>query len=567
MKFIQLFWTIVVVCSGLLLPAQNKPATQPKLDLSGSFRVSMQSYQSFGEAGTHTPFVWSVSGSPLVSVMGVRFPMNFTYRDSRLESNLAFPLSRFSASPSWKWGRLYLGQQSMRFTNYTLSGRDFSGVGLELNPGILRLAAVAGSFRDLSTESDSLRGLAVILPTYRRKGMALKLGVGNRNTYLDFMVVKIKDREEDYRYVSDAFQNPKALPEDNLVGGVDFRANLFKALSIQAHIAGSVHTSDHRPDSLLVDWDSFLDDRPILRSVDNWITPRANTRWGMAINTSANLKLKPATIGIQYSRVDPYYQSLGTFFVRNDLESWTASVRANAWKRKLQVRLKGGVERNNLANFRRTTQKRWIGSMQMTLMPSPRMVFSANLSNFQLDNQAGFLELNDTLRLVQVTRLQNVSFLLKGPRSNKMEWSVSAMANHQQVLDQSPVKSGNSNFNLINANLAWNLSWKTAGLRLSPNVNYRKMQTPIQQDRWGVGLRISQRVLDEKLRVQASGNYQFTHIPNEPTRQGVNVGMSIRYQLGKHHRLGLRSRYLNRNLSQTAPTSTLRSQLSYTFTF
>ena len=538
---------------------------EPAIHLNGSLRLSAQFYRLKGEPLTQTPFIWSISGTPVVSVLGLRFPINFTYRDSKLKSNLAFPLNRFAASPSWKWGRLHLGQRSMQFTPYTLSGRDFTGVGVELNPGKLRFAAMYGGFRDLNTQSDSIRDLPLILPTFRRRGMGLKLGFGTARNYADLMVVKIKDRPETIQFESETFQDPRVTPEDNLVGGIDLQTTLFQRLTLKAHLAGSIHTGNQEQAELFTQLDSVMD-YAWLKPLTKLVNPKIGTRWGKAIDASADIHIGFGNFGVQYKQVDPYFQSLGTFFIRNDFETVTGYFRGNAFKKKVRFHLKGGIERNDLADFRTLSRRRIIGSGQLTIMPTPRLVFSANVSNFQMDNQAGILELNDTLRLVQVTRLQSLSVVYKSPGKD-FNWSLAGMGNYQQVLDQSPLASKDTDFRLINASLNLTLAWKSLGTRITPNINYRYTQSPIQQERMGAGIRMSQRLWKDHLHLQASGNFQ--HIPSEgkKERQAVNIGVGFRAKYGKHHRFNFRARYLNRDLGNSLMMSSTRSEISYTFTF
>jgi hypothetical protein len=564
MKPINILVFILCLTMGTLAHSQTNPK-EPAVSLNGSLRLSAQFYRLKGETLTQTPFIWAISGTPVVSVKGIRFPVNFTYRDSKLESNLSFPLNRFAASPSWKWGRLHLGQRSMQFTPYTLSGRDFTGVGLELTPGKLRFAAMYGGFRDLNTQSDSIRDLPLILPTFRRRGMALKLGVGNPRNYLDVMVVKIKDRPEKIQFESESFQAPQVTPEDNLVGGVDLHTTLFKRITLKAHVAGSIHTGNQQQTALFTQMDSTVN-FAWLKPLEKLITPNIGTRWGKAVDASADIRLGLGNFGVQYKQVDPYFQSLGTFFIRNDFETFTGYFRGNAFKKKVRFNLRGGIERNDLADFRTLSRRRIIGSGQLTFMPMPRLVFSANVSNFQMDNQAGIVELNDTLRIVQVTRLQSLSVVYKSSGKD-FNWTLSGMGNYQQVLDQSPLATQDTDFRLINASLNLTLAWKGLGTRITPNINYRYTQSPVQQERLGFGMRVRQRLWKDHLHLQASGNFQHIPATGEKSRQALNMGIGLRAKYGKHHRFSVRARHLNRDLGNSSIMSSTRSEISYTFNF
>ena len=77
------------------------------------------------------------------------------------------------------------------FSDYTLAGYTFLGVGIELPPSILRFAFIWGRFVR-SAFSNAEQSLFV-MPSLSRRGYAIKLGLGTSKNFVALIWFRAKD--------------------------------------------------------------------------------------------------------------------------------------------------------------------------------------------------------------------------------------------------------------------------------------------------------------------------------------------------------------------------------------
>ncbi|MEL6804205.1 MAG: hypothetical protein AAFO91_10530, partial [Bacteroidota bacterium] len=431
----------------------------------------------------------------------------------------------------------------MRLTDYTLAGRDFNGVGIELNPGILRFAALSGNFRNVQTQADSLTQLALILPSFKRNGFGGKLGVGTAQNYLDFIFMKIEDQEETIVFQSPEIATPVSLPKDNVVLGSDLKLTLFKRLSLRLNGAASL-VSD-KDSTLGIPLDTLNLDRWI-QPLSRVIEPNLSTRWGLAGDAEASLRLKAFNLGVKYHRVDPYFRSLGTFFVRTDIESYTGKLGLRLWDNKFNLNVQAGRERNNLSGLKARTQSRTIGSASLFLNPVKPLQINLNYANFQRDNESGFVEIEDTLRVVNITQLQSINLRYraetKGPKLN-----LRVNLSRQIIEDQSEFRPLDNQLSSLVGSFHAGLNWKDAGFRLTPSLQYRQMdfRGDLRQT-YGIGIQLSQELFEKRIRLQARASLRQTMSQQGNDNTALNLRASGRFKLSKRQSFNLNLHYLSR---------------------
>ena len=126
---------------------------------------------------------------------------------------------RLGLSPTYKWAKVHLGYRTMQFSKYSLSDITFFGVGVEINPGNLRMAAMYGELKTPNFNLDTLAFHADLISNYKRKAHGYKLGFGKQRNYFDLFYFKAKDRYD----VADAeeFYITLLPPPENVVIGFD----------------------------------------------------------------------------------------------------------------------------------------------------------------------------------------------------------------------------------------------------------------------------------------------------------------------------------------------------------
>lgn len=97
-------------------------------------------------------------------------------------------INQFGINPSWSWGTAHLGDFSLSYSPFTLSGITIRGAGLDIRPGIFRFSATAGLTKR-AVEGGINNG------SYQRFLFASKIGIGNEGgNHFNLIVLKAKDK-------------------------------------------------------------------------------------------------------------------------------------------------------------------------------------------------------------------------------------------------------------------------------------------------------------------------------------------------------------------------------------
>ena len=140
------------------------------IKLSGSLSAGLQYYQASGIENRWNPFVYRMVGTPVIETMGMRLP--FTIAFTNQQTVFRQPFNKFGVSPEYKWAKFHLGWSRIHFSDYTLSGRPILGVGIELNPNIVRFGAMYGQIN--RAENSDTTQFYRQEPIYRRMGYSFK---------------------------------------------------------------------------------------------------------------------------------------------------------------------------------------------------------------------------------------------------------------------------------------------------------------------------------------------------------------------------------------------------------
>ena len=106
--------------------------------ISGTAGLGLGTYSSSGISARAKSFSYLFSGSPVVSIYGIAFPLSIVVSDQ--QKSFTQPFNQYGVSPHYKWITVHGGWRSLTFSPYTLAGYNFLGMGVELNPGKLRAA-------------------------------------------------------------------------------------------------------------------------------------------------------------------------------------------------------------------------------------------------------------------------------------------------------------------------------------------------------------------------------------------------------------------------------------------
>ena len=138
---------------GLLLHGKTQDLENiNKEDLftyGGGISVTNTFYHSIGTPSQRDPYFWQVNANLNLSFMNiVNAPFSFTISQQNKSFSQPQPFNRFGISPTYKGLTVHLGHRTLSFSDFTLAGNLFFGVGLEYKPDHhpLRVSAMYGRF-------------------------------------------------------------------------------------------------------------------------------------------------------------------------------------------------------------------------------------------------------------------------------------------------------------------------------------------------------------------------------------------------------------------------------------
>ncbi|MBI5915285.1 MAG: hypothetical protein HY842_07905 [Bacteroidetes bacterium] len=453
---------VALIFAAQLLPAQTSP--QP----SGYLRLQSFLYDADGIQPRQQRFSYAVSGSLALSWDKFRLPLSFIFSDRHQPYRQAF--NRFGIAPEWAWGKAQLGYGNLQFSPFTLAGVTFLGGGFDINPGKLRLGAMAGRL-NRAVREDSLATGRQQTPSFARMGYAVKLGVGNPKNFFDLVFFKAKDDENSLS----GYNGLRLQPKENMALGAISRFLFAEKWALELDAAASAYTRDLRAEETSVDELDFL---------KSFFPARLSTTLLTAGQAAFGYQTRDLGLKLQYRRVEPGYQTMGAYFFQTDVENLTLNTRFNAWQRKLRFLGSLGLQRDNLLDQRYATSHRLIGSLRISAQPSQKYGVDFAWFNYGIQQQRPPGAVSDTLLFSQVNR----SFLL----SNRLTFLKTATlqnfvltANFQQVsFEQGSAFDPRSTL-IFSGNLNYFLSWLASGWGLSANLNLlRSEQEALAASSW-----------------------------------------------------------------------------------
>ncbi len=529
----------------------NAFSKKENYNIRGGIQLGYNFYQSLGTTiPRFAPSGYSISANANVQLGGINIPFNVHF--NQLNGSVSSPFNMYGASPYYKWIKLHLGNRSLSFSPYVYSGRNFNGIGLELTPGKFKLTAFQGKLRNLLAVSDTVVGGALILPNYERKIQGAKIGFGSRTNFFEIMGVRLKDEYVDN---IESFTSP----QENLVLGTALNLKMFKRIVFQLNVGGSIFTGNQnarRPDELA----RFVSDFENIHSVN------ATSRFSFAGDATLGYHYKKVRFDLKYRRINPFYYSLATNFIQNDIENYTFNGNLSLLKSKLRLRGSFGVQNDNLLNHKSLTSYRTIGSASVTYFPSDKLNLMVNFSNYQHENQSGLVAVNDTFKILTVTNNFIINGNYKWFKNDSYESAISINVFSNNVVDDNDFRTINNSFSGSGVSLSLPLTIKMYELTISPifNINQYNFNT-YDTKRTSLGLTITKPFFDRRMSVSINGMYGNNTFNGLDNGSNTNASLNLRFKPNKKHQVGMRLFFFD-NQSITNPRiSEFRGNVTYGF--
>lgn len=191
--------------------SEQKDFIKKNFVISGDIAAYTEYFKTNNSFARRPPYTGRIIFRPTISLFGL-FQIPFEFLISTEGSSARQDINQYGINPRWSWGSIYLGDYSMEFSRYTLSGIRIRGVGLELFPGKFRFSIATGL-----TKRAVLGGAQD--GSYKRFMYSAKIGYGDESSsYIDLMFVRVKDE------ITSLEQNLKSItiltPNGNDILGV-----------------------------------------------------------------------------------------------------------------------------------------------------------------------------------------------------------------------------------------------------------------------------------------------------------------------------------------------------------
>ncbi len=507
------------------------------ITVSGGLQLNSTGYVASGITSRRAPFIWIATGNLNVALFGWSVPLSFSYTNN--QGSFQQPFNRYGISPQYKWIKTYLGYQSLTYSSYTLNGYMFLGAGVELTPGKFRISAIHGRLQK-AVEADTT-GITTKPAVYQRYGSALKFGYGITGGSIDAIIFYAADQENSVVNIVD---NPPVFPAQNVALSLIGKKQVGKRLTVDTEWATSVLTRDKTAS------------RISRQSGTNFISPgiiplRESTTQHHAFKGGLTLALGKGFLQGGYERVDPDYQTLGSYFFNNDLENITLGAGWQFWKDKLQLSVQTGVQHNNLDQTEINQTQRLVSNYAANFNPTAQWQFTTTYSNFtsftniRPQSDPFFSTEFDSLNFYQVN--QNASLTSSyafGSKERKNNIMLSSTYQQASEVTQDSLSAKQVSYYYSN-NASYRVNYVPLDLAISAGGNlYYSILELINTITWGPLVSVSKSLLEKKLRGTFSSGY------NQVINNQVNGSLVMTCRLYtayapvKNHQLSLNINFL-----------------------
>lgn len=507
------------------------------------------------------PFGYMVRGDLNFTLAGMyRLPFSFTYSDQQLRFPSPLKLNRFSFHPSYKGLQLHLGDASMSFSPYTLSGHQFTGVGAEYRGSGAWSAAVM--YGRLLKHVPYLPERSGVLPVHERRGYGVKLGYASKTWDLKAMVFTAKDRPDPA--TSDISKYP--FPEQNLVLGWQGRLSVFQKGRLIVDHAHSV-----------IGLEKEGVKRYFPRNYGDSISQYSREQYH-ALKVSLDYPAFSGNLAVVYERVDPGYRTFGAYYFNADLENIAVAASQSLFKGKVALQLRSGVQRDNLDRAKNSEFRRMVNRVDLAYTPDDQLSVTTHYSNFlthtnsrdQFDqiNRMSTLDISDTLSYRQLSQQASLNMRYQGGNAsgNTRAWSL--LLNFQENNNRTGATQGEQNHDhFYQGALNYDVRPRESGWQYGTTLN-ASLNNGGHSDRftWGPGIHAGRSFLSKKLNTRMALGYNRTEGGEGYDGSVFNCRANASWNLYSAHQLGASGLYQYRDMERSQGGD-LTLQLTYHYRF
>lgn len=503
------------------------------------------------------PFSLRIQAGLVLDVLGIKAPFQFNYSDG----NTLYRLPSFlisGISPHYKNFTLHAGDRSMYFSDYSLAGHGFRGIGLEYNSQKSGWYSAAFYGRLRRAFASDLESKQAIEPTQKRMGFGVKTGYRRRGDEITVSIIKIWDSDQPL----DMNQVPELKPAENVVLSLQIKKQLGIKWNLEGELAQSLLNQDKNAS---------------LWSGSGWnqtyglIQPTITYQKNLAYKGGFTYRITPRhDIRFFLEHIDPGYRSLGALFFQNDFERIALQSHHQFLKNKLQLQIDLGSERNNLKQFEGNQLRRLRGSMHIQWLATPEWQWVGHFSNIRQTNKLyafnnPALPVDSLVLAITNNQAQLQSLYNNKDRSRSFQFLLQYQE-LQQIRDEQITDQSSANW-LSSFQYNWRLcndrAWIAALFTLNTNASEN-----LQLHSWSPGMTWNHQV-------HPDWNYTLSVIPsliiqNQQHAAIWSARAQLRHRISPAQQLQLAFQYLNRSGSVASRfpdfvESNLRLQYQYHF--
>lgn len=538
-----------------------------KLKISGGINAST-TYAVSTVGGMRDPFVYSVSGNVTFSFLSISIPVSLNFTNAGFSYNYQYPRlpNRLSLHPKYKTIQAHIGDFSMNFSPYTMSGFQLVGAGLDFKPkGKWQYSGFYGRFQKAVPYAPANGNN---LASYKRTGMGLKLSLNDTKVQGAVSMIRIADSKNS---LSPAPDSVNIFPKSNFAFSVDGKYKVTRSLQLDVQSGISFLTNDIRAGK-----DSS---NGFVKSVLGiFTTVNASTNIYKAYKATMTYSLGSANFGVGYERVDPGYQTLGAYYFTNDLENITFNFAQQLFNNKVNLSMSIGRQKDDLKNEKTGNNHRLVSAINASLNMSKKFTSSISYSNFQTvtNVKPQFQYINqltpyanlDTLNFRQVSQSANINanYIFRADKDKSKMMNVNLSFQDSYDEQGGIVSTGNAsqfynlavNYTSVKVPKNFNLS---AGLNATYNtIGTNKMITA------GPTVAVGKLFFDKQLRTNVSASYNMSRQGGVVLQQVMAGRFTAGYTLLKKHQLSLNGVFMHR-VMKGVPGNDFSTTFSYSYSF
>lgn len=549
-RFRVIICLIMIFSQPILIKAQqlDRIGKDDPLKVNGGLSVN-QLWRNNVQAGAK-PYSLVATGNLTANLYGMSIPLSFSWSNERW--TYTQPFNRFSLSPSYKWATLHLGWSSMSFSNLSLSGHSFLGVGLEIAPGDkFRFSAMHGELVS-EFEGDTVHGIE---PRYRR------IGTGIKGDYIfekgEISLMLFQGRDDIHKPLAD-MDSMGITPKENLTLGTKILLRPINRLSFSTEFHISSLSNDRR-----------------LSSASNF--DGAATHRYHAVNLQMAYSMDIGSIGAGVEYVEPGYETLGAYYSVNDFINYTLNFSTSMLAGRVNLTANTGIRQNNLNDMADSDQRDIISSIAVGIVPSESLMFNLSYSNFynythvrplidELTAQTPY-ELMDTLRFTQINENFNIGSNWKIVETETTTHALMLNAGLQQATQNQTNAVENSGSRFVNGSGGYQYGLKNLNLNFSLNVNYSRNKSDSNiMESLGPNLSVRKTFPERDLSSNLSLGWNGTYTDGSNTGNISTVRLNISYKLKEVHQFGFSAAYNHRKYNNST-SQYASATLNYSYSF